>query len=64
MSVRENYTFNPTGASTVPIKRIDDKRQITATFTVSQANFFPYKLFTVEKQSCVYQSLSFPQILT
>ena len=29
------YTFNPKGAKTVPIKGIDDKRQITATFAVS-----------------------------
>ena len=29
------YTFNPKGAKTVPIKGIDDKRQITTTFTVS-----------------------------
>ena len=29
------YTFNPKGAQTVPIKGIDDKRQITTTFTVS-----------------------------
>ena len=28
------YTFNPKGAQTVPIKGIDDKRQITTTFTV------------------------------
>ena len=29
------YTFNPKGAKTVPIKGIDVKRQITATFIVS-----------------------------
>ena len=29
------YTFNPKGAKTVPIKGIDVRRQITASFTVS-----------------------------
>ena len=36
------YTFNPKCATRVPIKGIDDKRQITATFTVSMtAKFLP-----------------------
>ena len=35
------YTFNPKDAKTVPIKSIDDKRQITATFTVSMTEKFP-----------------------
>ena len=30
------YTFNPKGAKTMPFKSIDDKRQITATFTIYQ----------------------------
>ena len=34
------YTFNPKGAKTVPIKGIDDKRQITATFRVSMTGKF------------------------
>ena len=29
------YTFDLKGSTTVPIKGVDDKRQITATFTVS-----------------------------
>ena len=29
------YTFNPSGAKTVPIKGIDDKSQITETFAVT-----------------------------
>ena len=34
------YTFNPKGAKTVPIKGIDDKRQITATFVISMTGEF------------------------
>ena len=34
------YTFNPKDAKTVPIKGIDDKRQITVTFTVSVTGKF------------------------
>ena len=30
------YTFNPKGAKTMPFKSIDDKRQITAAFTIYQ----------------------------
>ena len=33
-------TFNPKGAKTVPIKGINDKRQITATFTASISEKF------------------------
>ena len=54
------YTFNPKGAKTVPIKGIDDKRQITdltfpimltvLTFTVSMiGNFLPFQLIYEEK---------------
>ena len=39
------YTFTPKGAKSVPIKGIDDKRQITATFTVSMTGkFLPIRL--------------------
>ena len=39
------YTFNPKGPKTVPIQGIDDKRQITATFTVSTTGkFLPIQL--------------------
>ena len=39
------YTFNAKGAKTVLIKGIDDKRQITATFTVSMTGkFLPIQL--------------------
>ena len=35
------YTLNPKGANTVSIKSIDNKRQNTATFTVSMTGKFP-----------------------
>ena len=35
------YTFDLKGSTTVPIKGVDDKRRITATFTVS-AFFITY----------------------
>ena len=34
------YTFCLKGTTTVPIKGVDDKRQITATFTVSASEVF------------------------
>ena len=34
------YTFCLKGTTTVPIKCVDDKRQITATFTVSASGVF------------------------
>ena len=34
------YTFNFKGAKNVPIKGVDDKRQITATFAISAAGDF------------------------
>ena len=44
------YTFNPKDAKTVPIKGIDDERQITATFTVSMTGtFLPTQLIYDEK---------------
>ena len=39
------YTFNPKGAKTVPIKGIDNKRQISATFVISMTGeFLPIQL--------------------
>ena len=34
------YTFNPKGAKTAPIKGVDNKRQITATFSISMIGSF------------------------
>ena len=39
------YTFDFRGSKTVPIKGVDDKRQITATFTVTASgSFLPIQL--------------------
>ena len=58
------YTFNPKGAKTVPIKGIDDKRQITATFTVSMtAKFLKFKSFMKGKCLDVFLALTFRLIL-
>ena len=55
------YTFNPKGAKTVPIKGIDDKRQITATFTVSMIeNFLPFQLIYEEKAPRCLPRFDFP----
>ena len=46
------YTFNPKGAKTVPIKGVDDKRQITATFSISMTgSFLPIQLIYEGKMS-------------
>ena len=57
----EKYTFNPKDAKTVPIKDIDDKRRITATFTVSITGKFLNS--TKEKQLDVSLDLTFQLIL-
>ena len=55
------YTFNPTGASTVPIKGIDDKRQITATFTVSlTGEFLPIQVIYGGKTKLRLPKFKFP----
>ena len=36
----EKYTFSSKGSKNVPIKGLDDKRQITATFVVSATGSF------------------------
>ena len=39
------YIFNPKGAKTIPIKGVDGKRQITATFSISMTgSFLPIQL--------------------
>ena len=37
---REKSTFSSKGSKNVPVKGLDDKRQITATFVVSATGFF------------------------
>ena len=55
------YTFNPKGAKTVPIKGIDDNRQITATSTVSMIeNFLPFQLIYEEKMPRCLPRFDFP----
>ena len=55
------YTFNPKGAKTVPIKGIDDNRQITATSTVSMiGNFLPFQLIYEEKMPRCLPRFDFP----
>ena len=51
-------TFDLTGSATVPIKGIDDKRQITATFTVFVSDSFLsiFNSSIMVKPSVVYQN--------
>ena len=55
------YTSDPNGAKAVPIKSIDDKRQITATFTVSMTGkFLPIQLIYERKMPRYLSSFDFP----
>ena len=55
------YTFNSKGAKTVPIKGIDDKRQITATFVISMTDeFFPIQLIYKGKTKRCLPNFDFP----
>ena len=55
------YTFNPKGAKTVPIKGKDEKRQITATYTVSMSgNCLPIQLIYEEKTPRCYDRFDVP----
>ena len=55
------YTFNPKGAKAVPIKGIDDKRQIPATFTVSMTGkFLPIQLVYEGKAPRCLPGFDFP----
>ena len=55
------YTFNPKGAKTVPIKGIDDKRQITATFVISMTGeFLPIQLIYEGKTKRRLPNFDFP----
>ena len=54
------YTFRLKGAKNVPIKGVDDKRQITATFAVSlTGKFLHIQLIYEGKPNVFYQSLNF-----
>ena len=55
------YTFNIKGAKNVPVKGIDDKRQITATFAVSAVgDFLPMQLIYVGKTKRCLPKFDFP----
>ena len=55
------YTFNSNGAKNVPIKNVDRKRLITATFALSATGeFLPMRLIYLVKQKDVYQTFNSP----
>ena len=56
------YTFNPKGAKTVPIKGVDDKRQITATSSISMTGtFLPIQLIYEGKTRRCLPNYDFPK---
>ena len=56
------YTFNAKGANNVPIKGIDDKRQITATFAASAVGeFLPMQLIYAVNTSRCLPIFDFPR---
>ena len=55
------YTFNFKGSKNVPIKGVDDKRQITATFAVSSTgNVLPIQLIYTGKTRRSLPKYEFP----
>ena len=55
------YTFNLKASQNVPIKGVDDKRQITATFAVSSTgNFLPIQLIYTGKTRRSLPKYEFP----
>ena len=55
------YTFSFKGAKNVPIKGVDDKRQITAAFAVSlTGKFLPIQLIYKGKTKCSLPKFKFP----
>ena len=56
------YTFSPKGAKAVPIKGVDDKRQITATFSISMTgSFLPIQLIYEGKTRRCLPNYDFPK---
>ena len=56
------YTFDLKDSKTVPIKCVDDKRQITATFTVTASgSFLPIQLIYSGKTNCSLPKFDFPK---
>ena len=59
------YTFNMKGVKHVPIKRVDDKRQITATFAVSASgDFLPMQLIYAGETKTCLPKFTFPRSFT
>ena len=55
------YTFSSKGSKNVPIKGLDDKRQITATFVVSATgSFLPIQLIYQGKSKRCLPKFTFP----
>ena len=58
------HTFDVKGVKTVPIKGIDDKRQITATFAISMSGeFLPIQVIYEGKTKICLPKYTFPAIL-
>ena len=56
------YTIDLKGSKTVPIKGVDDKRQITATFTVTASgSFLPIQLTYSGKTKHSLPKFDFPK---
>ena len=56
------YTFDLKGSKTVPIKGVNDKRQITATFTVTASgSFLPIQLIYSDKTKRSLRKFDFPK---
>ena len=58
----EKYAFDLKGSKTVPIKGVDDKRKITATFTVTASgSFLPIQLIYSGKTKRSLPKFDFPK---
>ena len=56
------YTFDVKGVKTVPIKGIDDKRQITSTFAISMSmEFLPIQVTFEGKTTRCLPKYAFPE---
>ena len=59
------YTFNPKGAKSVPIKGVDDKRQITANLSISMTgSLLPIQLIYEGKTEDVFLTTTFQKVST
>ena len=59
------YTFNSKGAKNVPLKGVDDKRQITAIFSISATGeFLPIQLMYSAKTKRCLPNFQFPLYLS